>query len=61
MSDLTKKSYFFELTTSPSVIWVDLARFKLAPGASVMTLNPDKITLSGDVSGKFRRAAKPPF
>lgn len=59
--NLTNKRYFFELTTSPSVIWVDLSRFKLAPGTSVMTLNPEKITLSGDVSGKFRRASKPPF
>jgi penicillin V acylase-like amidase (Ntn superfamily) len=59
--DLTNRRYFFELTTSPNVIWVDLAGFKLSPGASVMTLSPDKITLSGDVSGKFRRASKPPF
>jgi choloylglycine hydrolase len=43
------------------VIWVDLAKFKLAPGSPVMTLDPDNIALSGDVSGKFRKAAKAPF
>lgn len=59
--DLTNKRYFFELTTSPNVIWADLAKFKLAKGAPVRVLNPDIIKLSGEVSGKFRKAAKAPF
>jgi choloylglycine hydrolase len=58
--DLTNKRYFFELTTSPNVIWIDLAKLNFAPGAPVMTLNPDNIALSGDVSGKFT-ATKAPF
>lgn len=58
---LTNKRYFFELTTSPSVIWVDLPKMNLAPGAPVMVLNPDNIALSGDVTRKFRKAAKAPF
>ena len=61
VTDLTNKRYFFELTTSPNVIWVELAKFKLTPGAPVILLNPDSITLSGDVSSKFKRAAKAPF
>jgi choloylglycine hydrolase len=59
--DLTNKRYFFELTTSPNVIWANLAKFKLAAGAPVMVLNPDKINLEGEVSGKFRKSAKVPF
>ena len=59
--DLTNKRYFFELTTSPNVIWANLAKFKLAAGAPVMVLNPDNINLSGEVSGKFRKSAKVPF
>ena len=59
--DLTNKRYFFELTTSPNVIWVDLPNFDLAPGAPVMILNPDDISLSGEVAGRFQKAAKPPF
>ncbi|HLJ88416.1 MAG TPA: linear amide C-N hydrolase [Candidatus Angelobacter sp.] len=58
--DLTNKRYFFELTTSPNVIWVDMANFNLSPGPAVMTLNPDSIELSGNVGGKFR-VAKAPF
>jgi len=61
VTDLTNKRYFFELTTSPNVIWANLAKFKLAAGAPVMVLNPDNINLSGEVSGKFRKSAKVPF
>ncbi len=61
VADLTNKRYFFELTTSPNVIWADLTKFKLAAGAPVMVLNPDNIKLSGEVSGKFRKASRVPF
>ncbi len=59
--NLSDKRYYFELTTSPNVIWADLSKFKLAPGQPVMVLNPDNIALSGDVTTKFRRAPKAPF
>ncbi|QDV69187.1 Penicillin acylase precursor [Rosistilla carotiformis] len=59
--NLTKLRYFFELTTSPNVIWADLSKMDLSPGAAVMTLDPDNINLSGDVSSKFQSAAKAPF
>jgi len=58
--DLTSRRYFFELTTAPNVVWVDLARFDLSPGAPVRVLDPDNIELSGNVSSRFK-AAKPPF
>ena len=57
--DLTNKVYFFELTTAPNVIWADLTKFNLKPGAPVRTLNPDNISLSGDVTGKFVKAKAP--
>ena len=59
--NLTDKRYFFELTTAPNVIWADLGKFNLAPGSPVMALDPDNIGLSGDVTGKFQKAAKAPF
>jgi penicillin V acylase-like amidase (Ntn superfamily) len=59
--DLTNKRYFFELTTSPNLIWADLTKFNLNSGAPVMVLNPDNIDLSGNVTGKFQKAAKAPF
>lgn len=57
--DLTDKLYFFELTTRPNVIWADLTKFNLNPGASVRVLNPDDTNLSGDVTKKFAKAKAP--
>jgi choloylglycine hydrolase len=60
-ANLADRRYYFELTTSPHVIWVDLAKLKLTAGAPVLALNPDDLQLSGDVTGKFRRLSKAPF
>jgi choloylglycine hydrolase len=59
VTDLTNKRYFFELTTSPNVIWAELGKFDLKRGAPVMALNPDNIKLTGDVSTKFKKAKAP--
>jgi choloylglycine hydrolase len=59
--NLTDRRYFFELTTSPNVIWADLAKFDLNAGAAIMVLNPDDIALSGDVSAKFQKAESVPI
>ena len=59
VSDTTDKLYFFELTTSPNVIWTDLRKLDFRPGAPVRVLNPDSLDLSGDVSGDYRRAPAP--
>lgn len=59
--DLTDKHYFFELTTSPNVIWADLSKFDLNADASVMQLDPENITLTGEVSDKFTKIDKAPF
>jgi penicillin V acylase-like amidase (Ntn superfamily) len=60
VSDLTADRYFFELTTAPNVIWTDLTRLNLSEGAPVLTLNPNNIDLSGDVTSQFQ-PAKAPF
>jgi choloylglycine hydrolase len=59
--DLTNRRYFFELTTTPNVIWMDLAKFDLQAGAPVMMLDPDNVDLSGNVSARFKKAEKAPF
>jgi len=56
VTDVTNKRYFFELTTSPNVVWVDLMKFNLNSGAAVKSVNPDSIELNGDVTRKFTRA-----
>lgn len=57
--NLTNRRYFFELTTSPNLLWADLDKFDLKPGAPVMTLNPDDIALSGNVSDRFVETPAP--
>ena len=52
--DLTNRAYYFELTTTPNVIWTDLSKFDLSAGSPVLLLDPDDITLSGDVSKSFK-------
>lgn len=58
-ANLTDKTYFFELTTSPSVIWTNLSAMNLEPGQPVRVLDPDDIELSGNVIGSFRAAPAP--
>ena len=59
--DLTNSRYFFELTATPNVIWINMAKLNLKGGAPVLTLDPDDINLSADVSAKFQPAKKLPF
>lgn len=59
--NLADRRYFFELTTSPSVIWSDLSKFDLREGAPVMTLDPDDIALAGNVTARFEEAETAPF
>jgi choloylglycine hydrolase len=61
VTDSTNRRYFFELTNSPNVIWAELDRFNLEAGAPVMQIDPDDITLSGDVSEKFTPVDHAPF
>jgi penicillin V acylase-like amidase (Ntn superfamily) len=58
-ADLTNKTYYFELTTSPSVIWTNLSAMNLEAGQPVRVLDPDNIELSGNVMGSFRAAPAP--
>ncbi len=58
-ANLSDKRYYFELTTSPNVIWAQLTKFDLSPGKPVLALNPDNIDLSGDVDQDFRPIAAP--
>jgi penicillin V acylase-like amidase (Ntn superfamily) len=55
--DLTNKRFFFELTTEPNVIWMDIKKFNLEANASVMALDPYNMELSGDVTEKFEETS----
>jgi penicillin V acylase-like amidase (Ntn superfamily) len=56
VADLTNGRYFFELATTPNLLWAELDRFNLGDGQPVRTLDPDDINLCGEVSDKFKPA-----
>jgi choloylglycine hydrolase len=51
VTDLTNRMYFFELTTSPNVIWIEMDRLKLDGGP--IAVNPYDESLVGDVTDRF--------
>lgn len=61
VASLSGRRYFFELTTSPNVVWIDLARVDFSPAAPVRALDPDSIELVGDVSQQFTPVHTVPF
>jgi penicillin V acylase-like amidase (Ntn superfamily) len=59
VSDLTNRIYFFESTTSPNIVWVQLDRINFGKGQPVkrvaLKTNPD---LVGDVTARLRPAGE---
>jgi penicillin V acylase-like amidase (Ntn superfamily) len=51
--DLTHRTYFFELTTSPSTLWVRFDDLALGEGAHALVVDPYDPSLSGNVTGRF--------
>jgi len=58
-SNLTERRYYFELTTSPSVLWVDLSAVNFDAGQPVLALDPQDIRFSGNVTGDLTPAPAP--
>jgi choloylglycine hydrolase len=52
--DLTNRQYFFEFTTTPNVVWMSLDNFDLTEGSPVLLLDPNDMSLSGDVTADFK-------
>lgn len=57
--DLTNLTYYFQLTTVPSVSWSKLSEFDMKPGAPALSLNPDDIGLTGNVVARYRPVTAP--
>ena len=54
ISDLTNRRYYFEFTTMPNVVWVNLKNLNLEKGAPVQVFDlRSDIEASGEVSGRF--------
>jgi choloylglycine hydrolase len=53
VTDVTNKMYYFELTISPNVIWVDMNRLALKPGSLPLVIDPYDDSLVGDITDRF--------
>lgn len=57
ISDLTNRVYYFEFTTMPNLVWVDLNKLDLSEGAGTAILDLRKRPeISGEVSKHFEPA-----
>lgn len=62
VADLTNGSYYFESTTSPYLVWVDLDELDFKEGSPALSLSlSDSPGLSGDVSRQFAEAGPFPY
>lgn len=59
MVDLTNMRYFFEYASLPNVVWVDIERLDFAEGSGVRTLDPNDVSLTGDITDRFALAIAP--
>lgn len=57
VTDLSSMRYFFELSTSPSVIWADLNKLDFSEGAPVTSIDPYAEFYNGDISEVFAEPA----
>ncbi|TPG35791.1 linear amide C-N hydrolase [Mycolicibacterium hodleri] len=51
--DLSNLTYYFELTISPSVIWMELEGLNLDEGAQAQAIDPYDESLTGNVTQRF--------
>lgn len=59
-ANLNAKRYYFELTNSPSLLWIDLSSVNLDAGQPVRAVNPDDIYLVGNIIDRLQ-PIKAPF
>jgi choloylglycine hydrolase len=53
VADLTNRTYFFELTTSPNTVWIELDGLDLSEGSEPRAINPYDETLVGDITSRL--------
>ena len=53
--DLTDRVYFFELSTSPNVIWVRFDELELPDGGDALVIDPYDESMMGDVTSRMTK------
>lgn len=54
LADLTYKTYYFNSTTTPNIIWLDLKNLDFSEGKPILSLDPNDVHLIGDVKGELK-------
>jgi len=49
VADLTNKIYYFNPTTTPNIIWLDLNKLDFSKNNAVLSLDPNNINLVGNI------------
>lgn len=50
IADLTHKIYYFNSTTSPNIVWLEMSKLNFKEGAPILTIDPHDMRLVGDIS-----------
>jgi penicillin V acylase-like amidase (Ntn superfamily) len=53
IADMTNGVYYFNSTTAPNIIWLDLKKMNFTAGAQRLSIDPTDIHLEGDVTSKL--------
>ena len=54
VADLTNSIYYFNATSAPNIIWVDLKKLNFAPGSPVLSIDPVDVNLVGDITTRLK-------
>jgi choloylglycine hydrolase len=57
--NLDARRYYFELSNSPNLVWIDLADIDFAAGRPVLLLDPDDLSLWGQVNDRMQPGPAP--
>ncbi len=50
VADLTNKLYFFNSTSAPNMVWLDLNKINFSEDAPALSIDPTNIKLKGDIT-----------
>lgn len=54
VADLTRKIFYFNSTSAPNILWINLNNINFAEGAPILSIDPTDIHLGGDVTKKLK-------
>jgi penicillin V acylase-like amidase (Ntn superfamily) len=53
VADVTNNIYYFNSTSAPNIIWIDLHKLNFQEGAPVLSIDPTDIHLEGNITDKL--------